>query len=228
MARRTTFLLAARVLSCYIALVQSNGGQGYDPLGKLRKLQMKRMMSIYSKASSGGNGIGSTDAGGNAGGPGCSSFGVGAMTEVGPFKVKEDGKTLKRNQYAWNKREAVAPAPPCGSALGAKDAYTFLVNCTSSSYIGFDSVGNVYKVVRILGVGSRLLKTMVGWVLLDRLQSLGSVLMLVLSLVRVFGDEGDRDLALFHQLSMVMKTECINGDVDFIKVIGFSVVVKTE
>ncbi|KAG2638800.1 hypothetical protein PVAP13_2NG640100 [Panicum virgatum] len=36
------------------------------------------------------------------GGPGCSSLGYGAMEELGPFRVKSDGKTLYRNPYAWN------------------------------------------------------------------------------------------------------------------------------
>jgi serine carboxypeptidase-like clade 2 len=35
-------------------------------------------------------------------GPGCSSFGYGAMTELGPFRVNNDNKTLSRNQHAWN------------------------------------------------------------------------------------------------------------------------------
>ncbi|KAL5992720.1 hypothetical protein ACLOJK_013639 [Asimina triloba] len=35
------------------------------------------------------------------GGPGCSSM-VGAMTELGPFRVNPDRKTLFRNDYAWN------------------------------------------------------------------------------------------------------------------------------
>ncbi|KAL6844875.1 hypothetical protein ACP4OV_025534 [Aristida adscensionis] len=36
------------------------------------------------------------------GGPGCSSLGNGAMTELGPFRVNPDGKTLSRNRHAWN------------------------------------------------------------------------------------------------------------------------------
>ncbi|KAM0881645.1 hypothetical protein ACQ4PT_032807 [Festuca glaucescens] len=36
------------------------------------------------------------------GGPGCSSLGYGAMTELGPFRVNPDGKTLSRNKQAWN------------------------------------------------------------------------------------------------------------------------------
>ncbi|XP_027163394.1 serine carboxypeptidase-like 40 isoform X1 [Coffea eugenioides] len=36
------------------------------------------------------------------GGPGCSSLGYGAMQELGPFRVGSDGKTLYKNQYAWN------------------------------------------------------------------------------------------------------------------------------
>lgn len=35
-------------------------------------------------------------------GLGCSSLGYGAMEELGPFRVKSDGKTLYRNPYAWN------------------------------------------------------------------------------------------------------------------------------
>ncbi|CAN6185466.1 unnamed protein product [Urochloa humidicola] len=40
------------------------------------------------------------------GGPGCSSLGYGAMEELGPFRVKSDGRTLYRNPYAWNEAPA--------------------------------------------------------------------------------------------------------------------------
>ena len=36
------------------------------------------------------------------GGPGCSSVAYGASEEVGPFRVRSDGKTLRLNPYAWN------------------------------------------------------------------------------------------------------------------------------
>ncbi|CAD6202433.1 unnamed protein product [Miscanthus lutarioriparius] len=36
------------------------------------------------------------------GGPGCSSFGIGAFQEIGPFRVDTDGKTLCNFKYAWN------------------------------------------------------------------------------------------------------------------------------
>ncbi|KAG2263409.1 hypothetical protein Bca52824_070488 [Brassica carinata] len=36
------------------------------------------------------------------GGPGCSSLGLGALLEHGPFRVHSDGKTLFRNPYAYN------------------------------------------------------------------------------------------------------------------------------
>jgi serine carboxypeptidase-like clade 2 len=37
------------------------------------------------------------------GGPGCSSVGYGASEEVGPFRIRPDGKTLSLNPNSWNK-----------------------------------------------------------------------------------------------------------------------------
>ncbi|KAH7867261.1 hypothetical protein Vadar_031031 [Vaccinium darrowii] len=37
------------------------------------------------------------------GGPGCSSLGMGAMVEIGPFGVNPDGKSLYLRQYSWNR-----------------------------------------------------------------------------------------------------------------------------
>lgn len=37
------------------------------------------------------------------GGPGCSSIAYGASEEIGPFRIRSDGKTLFFNPYAWNK-----------------------------------------------------------------------------------------------------------------------------
>ncbi|XP_059633637.1 serine carboxypeptidase 1-like [Cornus florida] len=79
------------------------------------------------------------------GGPGCSSLGYGAMEELGPFRVKSDGKTLFRNDYAWNKVANVlfleSPAgvgfsysdtpsdyKKAGDKSTADDSYTFLLN----------------------------------------------------------------------------------------------------
>ncbi|KAL2460222.1 Serine carboxypeptidase 24 [Abeliophyllum distichum] len=78
------------------------------------------------------------------GGPGCSSIGSGAMTELGPFRVNPDGKTLLYNQYAWNNVANVlfleSPAGVgfsysntssdyvTGDIKTAADSYTFLVN----------------------------------------------------------------------------------------------------
>jgi carboxypeptidase C (cathepsin A) len=36
-------------------------------------------------------------------GPGCSSVGGGAFTELGPFYPRGDGRGLTINKYAWNK-----------------------------------------------------------------------------------------------------------------------------
>lgn len=39
------------------------------------------------------------------GGPGCSSVAYGAAEEVGPFRIRSDGKTLYHNPYSWNNCE---------------------------------------------------------------------------------------------------------------------------
>ncbi|KDP38391.1 hypothetical protein JCGZ_04316 [Jatropha curcas] len=78
------------------------------------------------------------------GGPGCSSFGYGAMEELGPFRVNSDGKTLYRNKYAWNNvANVIFLESPAGVGFSysntssdyitgdkktAEDSYTFLVN----------------------------------------------------------------------------------------------------
>lgn len=79
------------------------------------------------------------------GGPGCSSVGHGAMSELGPFRVNDDGKTLYRNEYAWNNVANVlfldSPAgvgfsysntssdyTTVGDKRTAEDSYTFLLN----------------------------------------------------------------------------------------------------
>ncbi|KAK6256639.1 hypothetical protein QUC31_000098 [Theobroma cacao] len=79
------------------------------------------------------------------GGPGCSSFGYGAMQELGPFRVNSDGETLYRNEYAWNNVANVifleSPAgvgfsysknssdyTNVGDRKTAQDSYIFLIN----------------------------------------------------------------------------------------------------
>ncbi|XP_076918484.1 serine carboxypeptidase 1-like [Bidens hawaiensis] len=78
------------------------------------------------------------------GGPGCSSLGYGAMEELGPFRVNSDGKTLYRNDYAWNNvANVLFLESPVGVGFSysnrssdymtgdkhtAKDSYTFLLN----------------------------------------------------------------------------------------------------
>ncbi|CAH9100417.1 unnamed protein product [Cuscuta europaea] len=79
------------------------------------------------------------------GGPGCSSFGMGAFVELGPFGVNPDGKTLYARRYAWNKIANVlfleSPAGvgfsysntsadygKSGDKKTAQDSYKFIVN----------------------------------------------------------------------------------------------------
>ncbi|XVF83268.1 hypothetical protein PTKIN_Ptkin16aG0472700 [Pterospermum kingtungense] len=78
------------------------------------------------------------------GGPGCSSVAYGASEEVGPFRVRSDGKTLYLNPYAWNQEANLlfldSPAGvgfsysntssdiyTVGDNRTAEDAYTFLM-----------------------------------------------------------------------------------------------------
>ncbi|XP_073120271.1 serine carboxypeptidase 1-like [Henckelia pumila] len=78
------------------------------------------------------------------GGPGCSSIGAGALTELGPFRVNPDGKTLWYNNNAWNNLANIifleSPAGVgfsysntssdyiTGDKRTAADSYTFLIN----------------------------------------------------------------------------------------------------
>ncbi|XP_006644961.2 serine carboxypeptidase-like 27 [Oryza brachyantha] len=79
------------------------------------------------------------------GGPGCSSVGYGASEEVGPFRIRPDGKTLFLNPNSWNKAANLlfleSPAGVgfsytnktldlyvAGDVRTALDTYAFLVN----------------------------------------------------------------------------------------------------
>ncbi|PON49560.1 Serine carboxypeptidase-like [Trema orientale] len=79
------------------------------------------------------------------GGPGCSSFGYGAMQELGPFRVKSNGNRLYLNEFSWNKvANIIFLESPAGVGFSytntssdlydfgddrtAVDSYTFLVN----------------------------------------------------------------------------------------------------
>ncbi|KAJ9552065.1 hypothetical protein OSB04_016110 [Centaurea solstitialis] len=78
------------------------------------------------------------------GGPGCSSL-FGAMTELGPFRINSDAKTLFRNKYAWsNVANVLFLECPAGVGFSysnttsdydhpgdkktADDSYIFLIN----------------------------------------------------------------------------------------------------
>ncbi|XP_076957529.1 serine carboxypeptidase 1-like [Bidens hawaiensis] len=77
------------------------------------------------------------------GGPGCSSFGNGAMMELGPFRVNADNTTLSYNKYAWNNiANVLFLESPAGVGYSysntssdyitddvqtAKDSYAFLI-----------------------------------------------------------------------------------------------------
>ncbi|AES62198.1 putative carboxypeptidase D [Medicago truncatula] len=79
------------------------------------------------------------------GGPGCSSIAYGASEEIGPFRIRPDGKSLYLNPYAWNNLANIlfleSPAgvgfsycnkttdmQNFGDQKTAEDAYIFLVN----------------------------------------------------------------------------------------------------
>lgn len=77
------------------------------------------------------------------GGPGCSSIGGGAFTELGPFFPRGDGRGLRRNKKSWNKVSNIlfveSPAGVgwsysntssdynCGDASTARDTRTFML-----------------------------------------------------------------------------------------------------
>ncbi|CAI9091083.1 OLC1v1026008C1 [Oldenlandia corymbosa var. corymbosa] len=78
------------------------------------------------------------------GGPGCSSVAYGAAEEIGPFRIRPDGKTLFFNPYSWNKLANLlfleSPAGvgfsysntsgdlyTAGDQRTAEDSYTFLL-----------------------------------------------------------------------------------------------------
>jgi serine carboxypeptidase-like clade 2 len=78
------------------------------------------------------------------GGPGCSSIGGGAFTELGPFFPRGDGRGLRRNTKSWNKVSNLlfveSPAGvgwsysnttsdyTCGDASAAADMHVFMMN----------------------------------------------------------------------------------------------------
>jgi serine carboxypeptidase-like clade 2 len=41
-------------------------------------------------------------------GPGCSSIGYGAASELGPLRVDKKGEALEFNKYAWNQGDEYA------------------------------------------------------------------------------------------------------------------------
>ncbi|XP_028757600.1 serine carboxypeptidase-like 42 [Neltuma alba] len=77
------------------------------------------------------------------GGPGCSSIGGGAFTELGPFYPHGDGRRLRRNRMSWNRASNLlfveSPAGVgwsysnttsdynCGDASAANDMYLFML-----------------------------------------------------------------------------------------------------
>ncbi|KAF5742528.1 serine carboxypeptidase-like 27 [Tripterygium wilfordii] len=77
------------------------------------------------------------------GGPGCSSVAYGSAEEIGPFRIRPDGKTLDLNPYSWNKlanllflespvgvgfsyTNTTSELYTMGDQKTAEDAYTFL------------------------------------------------------------------------------------------------------
>ncbi|MBA0634603.1 hypothetical protein Godav_024664, partial [Gossypium davidsonii] len=69
------------------------------------------------------------------GGPGCSSIAYGASEEVGPFRVREDGKSLRLNPYAWNQGQIQANLLFLDSPAGVGFSYS---NTSSDIYTAGD------------------------------------------------------------------------------------------
>ncbi|KAL0690822.1 hypothetical protein Bca4012_090501 [Brassica carinata] len=71
------------------------------------------------------------------GGPGCSSIGYGAASELGPFRVVENGTSLRFNQYSWVQESPVgvgfsytntsSDLDNLNDSFVAEDAYNFMV-----------------------------------------------------------------------------------------------------
>ncbi|URD81796.1 hypothetical protein MUK42_07732 [Musa troglodytarum] len=79
------------------------------------------------------------------GGPGCSSVAGGAISEIGPFLVTDEGSGLRFNPYAWNKvanllfldspvgvgfshSNSSSDAKNLNDQITAEDAHAFLLN----------------------------------------------------------------------------------------------------
>ncbi|KAI3755525.1 hypothetical protein L1987_55328 [Smallanthus sonchifolius] len=124
-----------------LVLVSCYGGNGYDPLENALKIQhLRRSVLNHSPVNSSTNPLVLW----LNGGPACSSFGKGAMRELGPFRVNADNTTLSQNKYAWNKvANVLFLESPAGVGFSysnmssdyitsdvqtAKDSYTFLIN----------------------------------------------------------------------------------------------------
>ncbi|MBA0872168.1 hypothetical protein Goshw_008369 [Gossypium schwendimanii] len=77
------------------------------------------------------------------GGPGCSSIAYGAAEEIGPFRIRPDGKTLYLNRYAWNN---LANVLFLESPAGVGFSYT---NTTSDLYTTGDKRTGNYMLMHI-------------------------------------------------------------------------------
>ncbi|KAJ0935738.1 putative carboxypeptidase D [Helianthus annuus] len=83
------------------------------------------------------------------GGPGCSSFGSGAMMELGPFRVNADNTTLSWNKYAWNNvANVLFLESPAGVGYSysntSSDYITDDVQTAKDSYTDFYITGESY------------------------------------------------------------------------------------
>ncbi|GIY64712.1 lysosomal protective protein [Caerostris darwini] len=79
------------------------------------------------------------------GGPGCSSL-AGLLSELGPLRVSEDGKSLHNNSYSWNRvANVIFLEAPAGVGFSYADNKNYSADDDSVSYDNYIAVQNFFE-----------------------------------------------------------------------------------